>query len=512
MIKNLDKYIVKKIGPPFLVAFFISLFVLMMQVLMVYIKSILGKGVTNLELLELIGYLTVSLVPRALPLAILIAMVMVFGNLSEKYELATMKSAGISLKRILMPALAFGLTISALSYYCSNTIIPITNLKWMTRLSDIRNQKPALSLEEGVFNYDFGGYAIKISKRNDETGELSDIMIYDHKNVRQGVVNIITADRGIMYTTPDQQYLVMELFDGFQFQELKENRGQQKRPTIRSRFDSYTKLFDMSQFELNKTDEERYKSLETMLSASQLMKGLDSLREVRQQILDAMTQTVRNFEKPSETDTARAKTPSNSISPSYQDRKNSVQEVDFSRYRSPDDTDTAAVDSTQFPFPDSIRPWIFYFIPPTKWNSTISRANGIATSRFNSQRSASFKTERLERSTAKHYYELNTKFSTALMCFIFVLIGAPMGAIIRKGGYGYPLLVSIIFFMLYIVLFILTGQLSKSLTMNPVLAAWLPNAVLLPIGLYLSYKATQDSKFDGFQRLISVIKGWIKKE
>jgi len=512
VIKNLDKYILKKIGPPFLVAFFISLFVLMMQVLMVYIKSLLGKGVSNLELLELIGYLTISLIPRALPLAILIAMVMVFGNLSEKYELATMKSAGISLQRILVPALAFGLFISAFSYYCSNTIIPITNLKWMTRLSDIRNQKPALSLEEGVFNYDFGGYAIKISKRNDETGELSDIMIYDHKNVRQGVVNIITADRGKMYTTPDQKFLVMELFNGYQLQELKENPGEKKRPTVRSRFDSYTKMFDMTQFELNNTDEERYNSLETMISASQLMKGLDSLREVNQQISDIMTQTVRNFEKQREIDTTEVKNTPKSRSPSYQNRKKSVQEVDLSRYRSPNTSDTVAADSTYFPFPDSIRPRIFQFIPPDKWNSTVSRANGIATSRFNSLRSASFKTERLVRSTAKHYYELNTKFSTALMCLIFVLIGAPMGAIIRKGGYGYPLLVSIIFFMLYIVLFILTGQLSKSLTMNPILAAWLPNAVLLPIGLFLSYKATQDSKFDAFKRAISTVKGWIKKE
>jgi len=509
VFKSLDRYIVKKIGPPFLVAFFISLFVLMMQVLMVYIKSILGKGVSNLELLELVGYLTISLVPRALPLAVLIAMVMVFGDLSEKYELATMKSAGISLKRILRPALIFGFAVSAFSYYVSNTVIPITNLKWMTRMSDIRNQKPALSLEEGVFNYDFGGYAIKISSRNDETGELRDVMIYDHKNVREGVVNIITADKGKMYTTPDQGYLVMELFEGFQFQELKEDPGKNNRPTIRSDFESYTKMFDMSQFELNKTDEERYKSLETMLSARQLMKGLDSLKKVRTEIENIMSETVQRFEKTPGTDSIGQSENSSKQLKIADTSRSSVQNQGspgtMERYRGePRDTLSDYL-------PDSLQAFVLASLPREEWSRILSRSSGIATSRYNSLRSASFKTERLERSTAKHYYELNTKFSTALMCLIFVLIGAPMGAIIRKGGYGYPLLVSIIFFMLYIVLFILTGQLSKSLTMNPVLAAWLPNLVLLPIGLYLSYKASQDSKFDALQRIAGKIKSWFKK-
>jgi len=509
VFKILDRYIVKKIGPPFLVAFFISLFVLMMQVLMVYIKSILGKGVSNLELLELVGYLTVSLVPRALPLAVLIAMVMVFGDLSEKYELATMKSAGISLNRILRPALVFGFAVSAFSYYVSNTLIPITNLKWMTRMSDIRNQKPALSLEEGVFNYDFGGYAIKISQRNDETGELRDVMIYDHKNMREGVVNIITAEKGKMYTTPDQSFLVMELFDGYQFQELKEDPGEIKRPTIRSDFESYTKMFDMSQFELNKTDEDRYKSLETMLSARQLIKGLDSLSMVRAEIEEAMSETVRRFQSQAEKDTTRKANTENIKTSEKEAPRNSVQDrsnkISMERFRGePKDTLISTI-------PDSLRPELVEKLPREDWSQIFSRASGISTSRYNSLRSASFKTERLERSTAKHYYELNTKFSTALMCLIFVLIGAPMGAIIRKGGYGYPLLVSIIFFMLYIVLFILTGQLSKSLSMNPVLAAWLPNFVLLPIGLFLSYKAAQDSKFDALQIIFSKIKSLFKK-
>jgi lipopolysaccharide export system permease protein len=268
----------------------------------------------------------------------------------------------------------------------------------------------------------------------------------------------------------------------------------------------------MSQFELNKTDENRYKSLEAMLSARQLLDGLDSLTEVRRQIEEIMSETVRRFVRQEVQDS----TQSNKISVSDKNSSNtepskiSVQEQ-YSSDNTMERFRGVKKDSSYSSLPDSLHAAVLTQIPRSDWGQILSRANGIATSRYNSLRSASFKTERLARSTAKHYYELNTKFSTALMCLIFVLIGAPMGAIIRKGGYGYPLLVSIIFFMLYIVLFILTGQLSKSLTMNPILAAWLPNLVLLPIGVFLSYKAAQDSKFDMIQRWAAALKIWFKK-
>jgi len=183
-VKQVDRYILQQIFPPFLLSFFIALFVLMMQVLWVYIDNIIGKGVSLFEILEMVAYMSVSLVPRALPLAVLISMVMVFGGLSERYELASMKTAGVSLTRIMAFSLVFGALISVGSYYCSNNVIPITNLKFMTRLQDISNQKPSLSLEEGIFNDDFSGYAIRINKKGDDGKSIEDVMIYDHRNAR----------------------------------------------------------------------------------------------------------------------------------------------------------------------------------------------------------------------------------------------------------------------------------------------------------------------------------------
>jgi lipopolysaccharide export system permease protein len=468
----------------------IAIFILMMQILWVYIDEIIGKGVSIFEIMEMVGYMMVSLVPKALPLGVLISAVMVFGGLSERYELSSMKSAGVSLWRIMAGAIAFGMLVSVFSYYCSNNIIPITNLKFMTRLQDISNQKPALNLEEGIFNDDFAGYAIKIKEKGVEGKNIYDVMIYDHRNARQGVVSVLTADRGEMYTTADEKYLVMKLYDGYQYQELEEKAGHHSDPVIRSNFKELTKLFDLSQFDLTKTDEDRYKTLETMLSANQLMQGIDSLQEAKASNKANLFETVQKF-SPSQNDTNKVE--KKVLKGSFQQRKPGKDALDtFSRKDSVQYADTLS-QSTQ----DSMYSAVFNLLGEKNRARILSKAEGIATGRYNDIRSSLFKLERIEQSLSRHYYELHTKYAIALMCFFFVFIGAPMGAIIRKGGYGYPLLVSIIFYMVYIVLFIFTRQMSKSMTMDPILASWLPDAVMAPIGIYLTYKASKDSKFSG---------------
>lgn len=498
-MKQVDRYILQQIIPPFLLSFFIALFVLMMQVLWVYIDNIIGKGVSLFEILEMVAYMSVSLVPRALPLAVLISMVMVFGGLSERYELASMKTAGVSLTRIMAFSLVFGALISVGSYYCSNNVIPITNLKFMTRLQDISNQKPALSLEEGIFNDDFSGYAIRINKKGDDGKSIEDVMIYDHRNARQGMVNILTAKKGEMYTTSDNKYLVMKLYNGHQFQELEEESGKRNDPIIRSDFNELTKLFDLSQFDLNKTDEDRYKSLETMLSAEQLIAGIDSLQQEWEDNLNRTSETL-NPHLPK----GKSNESENQV------LKGSFTQTQPSLRPAVSDSITSS-DSTGRFEEDTLVLGVYQLIPKEYKLRYLSKAEGLATGRYNSIRSAIFKLERIEKSLSRHQYELHTKFSIALMCFIFVLIGAPMGAIIRKGGYGYPLLVSIIFFMVYIILFIFTRQVAKSQTMDAILAAWLPDIVMFPIGLYLTSMANRDRKFSGLISVGMLFKGLFKR-
>ena len=178
MLKQIDRLLLQSFVGPLLVAFVISLFVFLMQYLWVYIDEIIGKGAGLLLIAELIGYLSVSMMPLALPVAVLIAAVMTMGNLAEHYELSSMKSAGIPLMRVMLPLMIVGLGISAFSFVCSNYLIPVANLKARTRLYDIRKQKPSLSLEEGTFNDDFQGFSIRIGEKAEDNETLRDVMLF----------------------------------------------------------------------------------------------------------------------------------------------------------------------------------------------------------------------------------------------------------------------------------------------------------------------------------------------
>ena len=215
-MKIIDKFLIKAFIPPFIVSFGIASFVLVMQVLWVYIDEIMGKGLSIFDITELIFYLSMTLVPTALPIAVLIASVMVTGNLAEKYELSSFKSAGVGLVRILMPLLVAVSTITIFSIFVSERVIPWANLKFYSRFYDIRKSKPTLAFQEGIFNDEFQDYTLRIGKKGKDGRSLEDVMIFNNKNVNQQT-NESISKRGEMYTTADKQYIVMNLYDGVQF-------------------------------------------------------------------------------------------------------------------------------------------------------------------------------------------------------------------------------------------------------------------------------------------------------
>ena len=179
-MKRIDRLLITSFIPPFIVTFMIALFVLLMQIMWLYIDDIAGKGLGFFILIELIAYKSVSLIPMALPLAILISSVMVLGNLAERYELSSLKSAGVPLLRIMQPLIFVAGAAVVFSFFCSNNLIPIANLKFGSRMYDIQRQKPALSLDEGIFNYDFTGYTIHIKEKEKDDRTIKDVLIYDH--------------------------------------------------------------------------------------------------------------------------------------------------------------------------------------------------------------------------------------------------------------------------------------------------------------------------------------------
>ena len=492
-IKTFDKLIIRSFIPPFVVTFFIAHFVLVMQFLWKYIDDIVGKGATFFMIIELIGYLSISLIIMALPIAVLISSVMVMGNLAERYELASMKSAGVRLLRIMQPLIIITFGISIFSFYSSNVLIPYSNLKYKLRLKSLSRQKPSLLLEEGVFNEDFVNYSIYIGDKDADNRTIRDILLYDH-NRRDKEPVLIAAKEGEMFMTKDGQYFVMKLKGGTQYQASKVTRNEKgsSYPYTRTTFGSWNKVFDLSEFDIKSSNEEFYKSHYAMLNISQLAKSVDSIdqRIIKRQeeYKDLIARSTHLARDTLDDQVIENKT-------SAVEQKKAQTSFNKRREEMPKSLESLLTLS------DSI--------PRRTASTIISSAKSLVRSLKNQANNAEGISEREGESRVKHLFELHNKFSMALSCLIFLFIGAPMGAIVRKGGFGYPILVAVIFFMIYIVLSMMFKKLAESFVLSAPLAAWMPCLILFPIGLILTTRAMNDKKIlenNRWQRLLKRIK------
>lgn len=498
---QIDRMLISSFLPPFLLSFFIAVFVLLMQFLWKFIEEIIGKGIEPLVVLEMVFYKSVSLFPLALPIAVLLSGVMVMGNLAERYELSSFKSAGVSLHRMMMPLIVVSGLIALFSFYCSNTIIPLANLKYQSRLYDIRNQKPTLSIEPGVFNEDFRGYAIRVGKKHRDKMTIEDIMVYDDTQRNRGQMSVVTAQKGKMYVSEDDGAFVMTLYDGNQYSETEAQGKTNSLPFTVSHFKEWTRRFDLSEFNLDRTEEEQFKGHSMMKSARQIAQELDTIEEEIELVKSEnqskylilgdsvsvrgetayLADTARNFLMKRKLEGFGVQMDSNKVISRYQDIKIMLDTLT---------TEKASVNAAlPVAFKKQMRPDI------------ISNVTLLQTSLDRRERSV----ERLELTKRKHIYQLHWKFSLALACIVMIMIGGPMGTIVRKGGFGYPLLVSIFFFTFFIMSNISCQKLNDSQVLDPFLAAWLPVMMLAVISVFLMYKALNDAKLMDVERLRTFI-------
>ena len=264
-MKKLHKFLIKSFIPPFIATFFIAIFVLFMQFLWKWVDELVGKGLEIDIILKFVYYAAARLVPLALPIAILIASIMTFGNLGEKNELAALKSSGVSLRRIMIPLLLLSILISVLSFSYSNYILPVANLKSGTLLYDIQKQKPAINIREGEFYNDIDGYSIKVDRKDLETNKLFGILIYDH-NSKQSNDKVISAESGEMNFTNNGKYLELKLFNGSSYVEVYNNNRNRTFPHQRIKFKENIIRFDLKKFGLKQSDESIYKNHYSMMS------------------------------------------------------------------------------------------------------------------------------------------------------------------------------------------------------------------------------------------------------
>ncbi|MBL7813452.1 MAG: LptF/LptG family permease [Saprospiraceae bacterium] len=521
-MKILDRYLIKSFIPPFFVSFGIALFVLMMHFLWLYIDEMMGKGLGILELVELLFYLTIVLVPQALPIGVLISTVMVMGNLAERYELSSFKSAGVSLVRVMRPLMLTVGTITIFSFFTSDVLIPWANLKFYSRFYDIRKSKPTVSFQAGVFNDEFQEYTLRIGKKGTDGTSIENVLIYGNKNYNTNLINQTTAKSGEMMTTHDKQFIVMNLYDGIQYQETTGQNGASNRnyPFVRVKFKSWQKYFDLSEFDRRKTDEGLFKNNQKMLSSRQLFHAMDSIQEVSKQygrdlrrglqsnftpwrkklVLVTPTDTpkIQNINISATTSTPSVITGKNAPT----SEKAKAQLEAFSRAAlagTPYDGKKIELVKKDSFVNKHLKPNFYDIakdtsIPKYEVEGFISRAENqvqnVKTQIENTTRQGRVVLE----TRGKYVYEFNLKFTYALVCFIFLFIGAPMGAIVQKGGFGYPILVAIVFFMVFMISMIYGKNLKDAGSISPVTAAWVPVAILIPIAIVLTYRAVNDYK------------------
>lgn len=450
-MKKLHKLVLSSFVGPFIMTFFIAQFVLLMQFLWKYIDDLVGKGLDWFVIGELLFYTSANLVPLALPLAILVSSIMTFGNLAEHFEITAAKASGISLQRLMRPLLVIAVCISALAFYFSNYVLPYTNLKMGSLLYDIRQQKPALSIREGVFYGGIEGYNIKVGKKDKDGKTIYDVMIYDHtQNI--GNRKVILAESGTMSTTNDERYLIIKLYNGSSYEEQNKKRQEvDTHPLMRNAFKEYVIRFDLTQFKLSRTNEELFKGGHQMMNLSQLNTTIDSLK--------------LEFSK-------RQSEAFYNLKPYYLFFRDTNFYANIKDVKPFD----LSVDSTH-------KPMAAYF------DYGLNSARGIKS--YISSMNDDMENRRYV--VAKYEVEWHRKLTLSAACFILFLIGAPLGAIIRKGGLGLPLVISVMFFLVYHITSITGEKLAKEGEINAVQGMWFSSFVLLPIGLFLIYKATHDS-------------------
>jgi lipopolysaccharide export system permease protein len=518
-LKIIDKFLLKSFIPPFIVSFGIALFVLVMQVLWVYIDEIMGKGLTIFELTELIFYLSMTLVPMAFPIAVLISTVMVMGNLAERYELSSLKSAGVGLVRILRPLMVAAGFITLTSIFVSENVIPWANLKFYSRFYDIRKSKPTLTMQEGVFNDEFRDFTLRIGKKGLDGKSLENVMVFSNRS-NGSLVNQTTAKKGEMFTTGDKQFIVMNLFDGVQFQETQgaSKSGNKTYPFTRIKFKTWQKVFDLSEFDRRRTNEDLFQNHQKMKNSWELKHYSDSLMKTSASFINDMKRGVGEqfsikdgvskldsiVQKP--IDTVTVKTTANAINTTQITTKKSAQTIRDSFTKNSlagtpfdkKENGVAKVDTINFKKVVSN----FYDFDKDKKPYELVSVYTIAIDRAKAANAAADgairNIEGLSISAGKFIYEMHMKYNYAVICFVFLFIGAPMGAIIQKGGFGMPILVAIVFFMVYMVTNIYCKNLRNTNDLSAVMAAWLPVFMMIPIAAILTYRALNDYKFINF--------------
>ena len=461
IIKRLDIYILKQFCLLFAGTFFICLFIFLMQFIWRYVDDLIGKGLSFEVLGKFYFYGAMTLVPMSLPLALLLASLISFGNMGERLELLAMKAAGIPLVRILRPVLIFACGVAIGSFYFQNVVAPESSKQLAAIIYSMRQKSPEMEIPEGQFYNEIPGYNLFVEHKDKETGMLYGIMIYT-QGTNFDDTQIVLADSGRIQSTADQMYLRLTLYDGERFRNMQNTGGALNKAAVPYMRETFKREVDLIPFDnnFNIMDANLFNDNAQTKNLAMLHVGVDSITALldstgREQYKYYQNSFLRQTRLDGRRDSAVLA------------EHNEVHPLNFDTvFASLTDNERAHVARVAL---DQAR-------------------NGAQQSNFNSD--MSFRTNR---SLRIHKLERHKKFALSLACIIFFFIGAPLGAIIRKGGLGIPVVVSVVIFIFYYMVNVTGEKLAKSGDWDITFGIWLSTMVLTPIGVWLTYKSNQDS-------------------
>ena len=462
--KKIDSYLLKHFLGLLFMTFLICIFILLMQFVWMHVNDLVGKGVEIKVLAEFFIYAVTSVVPLALPLAILLASLMTFGNLGEKFELTAMKAAGVSLFRIMRPLTIAIVGISIGAFLFANYVMPVSQVKLWALLFSLKQKSPELEIPQGEFYDGIDGYNVYVRSKNPRTGMLYDMMIYDYSEGFRNA-SVMVADSGQIFFSGDNKYLKLMLYSGESFENLdskqqKATSSTKNIPYRRESFSCKQLLIDFD-MEFNRYDENSLSDQHVSKNVGRLIQSIDSVQELaHKRSGEQSVQLVNNHYFGRERVEARNVDAWEGAKEQYEQYNADSLYAHFS-----DDERYRALETA---------------IEKAKAQKDKIDYNALMLNDY-------------QRYIRKHEIELYRKFTLSFACLIFFFIGAPLGAITRKGGLGAPVVISVVMFIVYYIIDNAGYKMARE-TLWPCWAGmWLSSMVLLPIGIFLTYKAATDS-------------------
>ena len=479
IFKRIDIFLLKQFCLLFAGTFFICEFIWMMQFLWKWVDELIGKGLALDVLGRFFFYAALTLVPGSLPLAVLLASLITFGNLGERLELLAMKAAGIPLVRILQPIFFFVLFVAAGSFYFQNVIGPESSKRLYSLMYSIRQKSPELEIPEGVFYNEIPGYNLFVEKKDVDRGMLYGIMIYNQGSSFDDT-QVVLADSGRLQSTAEQKHLRLTLYDGQRFRNMQNTGSAMDHATVPYMRETFKKEVDLIPFDvsLNELDANLFNTNAQAKNLKQLTLGIDSIIH----LLDSSGRA--QYAQYSYGFLSRVR---------MEGRKDSATIVAQAK------KDSLVLDS------------VYAHLTANQE----ARTARLALDRVSSGESQTDMLREMSaytnRSLRLHYVERHKKFTLSLACIIFFFIGAPLGAIIRKGGLGVPVVISVIIFILYYIINHAGEAMAKSGTWETAFGAWLSTMVLVPVAVWLTWKSNKDSAVFNIEAYQKVIKKILKK-